>query len=680
MQNINKWLEKPLIVPIFLFIIAFISYGLLFNRLGFFWDDFPLTYIKNIYGSEGLARYFSTNRPFWGVLYQITYSIFKEPWQWQLNSIFWRWLSAVILWLLLREIWSKPKYIAIWVSIIFLVYPGFHQQSISVIYSNFFIVLDCFLLSLYFNIKAVRQSGGSKPNRKIFLWHLIALFLSLFNLLTLEYFFALDLLRPLLIWYTLREEKYDLKKRIKLTMINWLPYLALWGMVTVWRSFFFSFQTQNYQMLLFESIKISPINALVKLIKDVGTSLWAVLVSAWVQTFRIPNISMLGFRTTFVSIFIILFIGGLTFWYLWINGKDSLDKRDRWVILFIGLFACILGGVPVWLPGLHPSIRFPGDRFTLPFMLGVSLVIVGLLSLLPFRSWLKFVILGCLVGLAVGTQFQIVNQFRRDWETQRRFFWQLAWRIPGLDHGTTLMVNDLPVTYYSDNSLTAPLNWFWAPQNTTQNMAYLLLYPSQRLGKSLTALKPDIPIKVNFLAADFIGNTSQVVSVVYNPPACLRVLDKALDSDNRMLSMDLQAAAALSSSEWIQTEGKTAGEILPKYLYAPEPLHKWCYYFELADLARQQQDWEEVASLGDVAYNINDYPNDPSEHFPFIEGYAHMENWGRAYELTEQSQKITPMMNPLLCRLWQRIEESTPDSAEKDSTITSIHSLLDCSP
>jgi hypothetical protein len=255
MQNINKWLEKPLIVPIFLFIIAFISYGLLFNRLGFFWDDFPLTYIKNIYGSEGLARYFSTNRPFWGVLYQITYSVFKEPWQWQLNSIFWRWLSAVILWLLLREIWSKPKYIAIWVSIIFLVYPGFHQQSISVIYSNFFIVLDCLLLSLYFNIKAVRQSGGSKPNRKVFLWHLIALFLSLFNLLTLEYFFALDLLRPLLIWFTLREEKDDLKKRIKLTMINWLPYLALWGLVTVWRSFFFSFQTQNYQMLLFNQSK-----------------------------------------------------------------------------------------------------------------------------------------------------------------------------------------------------------------------------------------------------------------------------------------------------------------------------------------------------------------------------------------------------------------------------------------
>jgi hypothetical protein len=277
-------------------------------------------------------------------------------------------------------------------------------------------------------------------------------------------------------------------------------------------------------------------------------------------------------------------------------------------------------------------------------------------------------------------QFQLGNQFRRDWETQSRFFWQLAWRIPGLEDGTTLMVNDLPVTYYSDNSLTAPLNWFWAPENNTQEMSYLFLYPSQRLGKSLVSLNPDISIKINYLAAKFDGNTSQVVSVVYAPPACLRILDKALDSDNRMLSMDMQSAAALSSVEWIHSQGKNAEEILPADLYTPEPAHKWCYYFERADLARQQKSWNEVATLGDVAYNINDYPNDPSEHFPFIEGYAHVGNWARAYELTETSQSITPLMKPLLCRLWQRIVESTSDSKEKIPTVESIELLLNCSP
>jgi len=142
----------------------------------------------------------------------------------------------------------------------------------------------------------------------------------------------------------------------------------------------------------------------------------------------------------------------------------------------------------------------------------------------------------------------------------------------------------------------------------------------------------------------------------------------------------MQAAAALSSSEWIQPGDASAKDILPQNLYAPEPSHGWCYYFELADLARQQGNWDEVVQLGDIAYNQNDYPNDPSEHFPFIEGYAHTGNWMKARELTEQSQGVTPLMVPLLCRLWQHIDATTMDSQDKAITIASIYSLLDCSP
>jgi hypothetical protein len=448
--------------------------------------------------------------------------------------------------------------------------------------------------------------------------------------------------------------------------------------VTVWRVFFFSFQTHNYQILFFQSFKNSPINAVISLIKDIGSSLWVVIVSAWVHVFRPANIIQLGLRTTIVTIIIILVITAITIWYLWQNRQGSLDQRDQWSIVIVGVIACLLGGVPWWLTGLPPSLNFPNDRFTLPFILGVSLILVGLLVLLPIRSWMKLVILGILIGFAVGSQFQIVNQFRRDWETQRRFFWQLAWRIPGLEHGTTLLVNDLPVIYYSDNSLTAPVNLFWSPDNTTQEMAYLLSYPSRRLGNSIASLEPGIPIKVDYLAANFNGNTSNVVSIFYDPPACLRVLDPALDSNNRMLSETMQAAAALSSTEWIHSEGPSAEDILPKNLYSPEPHHVWCYYYEIADLARQQEKWEDVAYLGDIAYNLNDYPNDPSEHFPFIEGYAHTGNWSRAKELTKQSQSVTPLMTPLLCQLWQRIDATTPDGQEKNTTIASVYSQLGC--
>ncbi len=679
-EKLFRWIEHPFVVPIFLLFIAIVCYGFLINRLGFYWDDFPLAYIKNIYGSAGLERYFSTNRPFWGVLYQITFNLFNQPLSWQINALMWRWLGAVILWLLLGEVWNKQKIIALWASLLFLVYPGFKQQHISIIYSNMFFVLDCFLFSLYLNIKALYRTSPQKPAWKVWSFTGIALLLCLYNLLALEYFFALELLRPLFIWLALAGKNLDHRNRMKVMFINWLPYLILWIMVAIWRVFFFSFQTNNYQMLLFDNFRESPFNAIISLVSDIGNSLWVVLVNAWTEVFKPPVISELGMRTTIVTIILIFLSGLITLGFLLLK-RDKFVNRDNFgITLFLGLVACLLGGVPWWLIDLPPTIRFPSDRFTLPFMLGVSLIIVGILGLLPIRLWMKSVILAILVSFAVGSQFQVANQFRRDWETQRRFFWQLAWRVPDLAPGTTVMVNDLPVTYYSDNSLTAPLNWFWAPLNNSQQMAYLLLYPSQRLGKSLGSLNPGIPILVNYLAANFKGNTSQVISVFYDPPSCLRILDKLLDNDNRMLPMDMQAAAALSSTEWINPDGRDAADILPDNMYAPEPAHGWCYYFERADLARQQGNWEEVAKLGDEAFNTNDYPNDPAERFPFIEGYAHVGKWDRAYDLTEESLNVSPTMAPLLCRLWQRIDASTINDSEKDNALAKVNSRLECSP
>ena len=55
-----------------LLVVAILAYGLLIPRLGFYWDDLPMSWIRYELGSEAMTRYFSTNRPVWGLLYQIT--------------------------------------------------------------------------------------------------------------------------------------------------------------------------------------------------------------------------------------------------------------------------------------------------------------------------------------------------------------------------------------------------------------------------------------------------------------------------------------------------------------------------------------------------------------------------------------------------------------------------------
>ncbi|MDQ2690805.1 MAG: hypothetical protein M3Y68_02110, partial [Chloroflexota bacterium] len=90
-----------------LLIVAILAYGLLIPWLGFYWDDLPMSWIRYELGPEAMTRYFSTNRPVWGLLYQITTRLFPQvPVYWQIFALLWRWLGAVVVWAIMREVWK----------------------------------------------------------------------------------------------------------------------------------------------------------------------------------------------------------------------------------------------------------------------------------------------------------------------------------------------------------------------------------------------------------------------------------------------------------------------------------------------------------------------------------------------------------------------------------------------
>jgi hypothetical protein len=347
-------------------------------------------------------------------------------------------------------------------------------------------------------------------------------------------------------------------------------------------------------------------------------------------------------------------------------------------MLASALIALLVCGWPFWLTRLPVTTNYPLSRFTLPFMLGCSLLFAALLDALPGKNAIKAVFLGIIASLAVGYQFQVANDFRRDWNTQKALFWQMAWRIPRLEPGTALITNDLPTRYTSDNSLSAPLNYIYAPDNHSDKMSYMLYFSSIRTENYFKGYLIGQHIKHNYLAATFYGNTDQVVAFYFNPPGCLRILDPVIEKDNIMLPEAIKSAAALSSTTPILAVGQEDAFTPPAPLFGAEPAHGWCYYFEKADLARQQKDWAQVVKLGDEAFSLSDYPNDPLERLPFIEGYAHRSQWPRALDLSLQSLQVTSLTQPSLCALWKRIDASTPPGPEKESAIHSFRDRSGC--
>ena len=64
----------------------------------------------------------------------------------------------------------------------------------------------------------------------------------------------------------------------------------------------------------------------------------------------------------------------------------------------------------------------------------------------------------------------------------------------------------------------------------------------------------------------------------------------------------------------------------PQFLFGPEPIHNWCYYYQKADYERQRGNWEAVLSICEQAFSKGLAPADPIEWMPFLQAYAYTDN------------------------------------------------------
>ena len=664
MKNLQKRLASlashPIAIPLVLFIVTLLAYGLSFWRLGFYWDDQPISWIRYQLGTEATTKYFSDSRPVWALLYQLTGFILPlKPAVWQLFAMFWRWAGVYVFYLVMARLFPQRRDASLLLSLFVLLYPGFNQQWVSYVYSHFFIVLFFLLVSFHLMLR-----GRTIP----------AMIFSALHLLMFEYFFLLEFMRPVVIFISLRDEQMTIRERVIKTIKAWLPYIGVIILVLLYRSLVYSHPGFGYSLT--EEVVRAPIETITQLAGHVLSSLWVATIGAWAQVFQFPNPNINGLRTTGLYVIIVLAVGVIVFLKDIIETSTTENKkRDAFWLIGLGVVMLLLGGVPYWVTNLPVTLGFPANRALLSFMFGSCFILFGVIELLPAR--IKYFVAVFVIALSAGRQFLWSVEYLRDWQAQKNMFWQLAWRAPGIQPNTLLLMNE-ELLFSADNSISAPLNWVYKTDQTP-DMDYFIFYPTNRLNASLPALQKDIPIHYEYLAGEFNGNTTDALAFYYDPPACLRLLEPDLDPNNRLIPTAslMREASVLSNTDRILPDQQA---VMPA-IYGPEPEHGWCYYFEKADLARQVGDWDEVVKLGNAAFKLDDYPNSPLERFVFVEGYAHAGEWEKAIEYSKVSYKVSKdYVGPLLCQLWERIEAETAESPGRSETLAEVQSMFACSP
>jgi hypothetical protein len=172
----------------------------------------------------------------------------------------------------------------------------------------------------------------------------------------------------------------------------------------------------------------------------------------------------------------------------------------------------------------------------------------------------------------------------------------------------------------------------------------------------------------------FKSSMEQALPVIYKPGrGCLQVLDKVYESEPLLLAEEIKLFATIKPGLILNKE-----QPVPIDIFGEEPEANWCYYFQLADLARSEQKWDDVISYWRTAANEDLKPIYGPEYLPFIEASAHLHDWDQAYTFIEAAFFSTEKMESFLCSNWERISSDTENSSEKEKVNNEIQNLLKC--
>ncbi|MBN2502523.1 MAG: hypothetical protein JXB38_17205 [Anaerolineales bacterium] len=669
---LNKLLKEEYLIPLALLLLCLISFGVLIPWLGFFWDDWPLAWYTHALGPESFIG-FAPQRPFSGVLYFISTALVGEkPIFWQIYALFWRWVMVLAFWWFLRKLWPDRKREATVIACLFAIYPGFTQQSIALIYSLYYIYYALFIFSLNAMLLAFEK--------KTWGWTIVAVTLMAAAMLSTEYFYGLELLRVLIIWFYVKDEVARFWPRAWTTVKRYLPYVLVAGLVFVWR--FFASKEYSYSVMYLKRFRASPSDAIRYLRRTILGDVYEAMVTVWARVFRWPDLGDYGTRVIILNWLLVgaAFIGVLLFFWLRRRMEQKTQSKGWYLqVIPLGIAALFIGGLSFWMAELPIRLDWPWDRGMLPMAFGSSILLGALVSALRPKV-ARNILLATIIATTVGFHFQTGMSYLLHWRIQKAFFQQLTWRAPALEPDTIVMSEELPIKYYTDNSLTGPLNWIYAPDLEGYQMPYFLSYIGPRWGIFLPEFEPELAIEQEYRNYMFNGSMSQAIVVYFSPSTnCLRVLDPAYDSEFPELGEPSLAALNVSNPAGVISDSDDPAR-LPEKQFGAELAPDWCYYFEKADLARQLEDWERVVALGDEALAQYDTPYNYAEYIPFILGYAYQNDLETAQALTREALRGNENIAPMLCQAWREIETMETSTEEASIASSAMFEKLACTP
>jgi hypothetical protein len=529
-----------------------------------------------------------------------------------------------------------------------------------------------------------------------------------FSYLITEYFLGLELFRLLIIVVLTNRGGVtrDLKK-LGTALILWSPYATVWTAYVVWRAFAFHYVsyygTVGYRDVGHDISRIlsSPIHEVsARVLSGIHNILMATVL-AWARPFSPDLITLRGSGILSWTIAIIVVgiaiytLRRLTFNPQPVRASEPSDDEPRRFPeagFLLGMVGLGVAGLPFAVSGLsaefatHPSFN---DRITLPFMLAASLTLSGLVALLGTKRLSRVLLVSLILFAFSAYQVQNANAYRRDWLTQKSLFWQIAWRAPALKQGTSVLAEGLPRSLWQNHG-AGVLNLLYNRDDSAGHLDYFIFdlsrlsleklswtFKLSEAGAAKLSYRPGDPISGRLRSFQFQGTTAECLVSWISPSGTFRIVTQPYANEILRGSALCFNLSQLSQPGEVISDapGLPDGPLLK--IFGPEPKRQWLYFYQRAELERQLKHWDAVAILGDEVMKQGFKPSDPSEWFPFIDGYTRTHRYRTAADISNSVLEEWPDAMAPLSSLWLRVKrEDSPNSAELSSALRVLEDKL----
>ena len=667
---------KNIILPewtaaILIFLVCFFSFGILLSRLGYFQDDWHHVFYAYWQGAAGLKGFlFQDSRPFAYIIYVFFFRVLgfaPSHWHWSMMLV--RFLTVLMFWLSVRQLWPEQVALTTWLALFFAIYPIFALQPLSVAYTLHWTMYFVFMASVFLMLYAVRHPKLYWPIT------ILALLLEASQLLLIEYFSGLELSRLVFLWFLFPGLAF--RDRIKKILRYVLPFLVILLLYVIYRSSYGAlFGYDRFALLSFlHGLVVSPLAGTARLLQFIVQDFIYITFSPWFSAIN-PSLVDFSGRLTYVLAGTVIVFAALAFFVVSrLKGveKENPGRNSTVQILFGGIISIVLAILPFWLAGfsIYQKNQLWSDRLALAAMGGASMLMVGMIYTLVAYPPYRNLVLSILLGLGISIQVQTARSYQASWDKQRQFYWQLYWRAPALQSNTMIVADQEVLFFMGDYPTSFALNLLY-PQLTNPPEASYWFNPGSHGINS----QGGQPATFQKYITTFSAPLQNVVAISFQPEQneCLHVLRPDYSAVSG-LSAEAYRWAAVSNLSRIEPTTKS---VPPPDIFGSEPQHTWCYYYERADLASQFQDWHKVASLWQEANQQGVWGRNGIELLPFIRAYAMLNDWQTARKITIQASVLPDQQWPMLCALWKNLDSGTPVSSGRDQTVSFITARLQC--